>query len=277
MVTEGTCTVQSGAESVELKAGDAVWMPLGHAHRLSMGEAELCSADVLFRAGNLPGLWEVDHGGGGARTRLVCGWIECSEFLFRPMFRDLPRLIVEHLDDDPVGGVMATTLRQILALRSEARPGAELVIGGMMETLFIEILRRRALALGTAVSGWFAALRDPLVARTIRALHDDPGRRWTVGDLAREVGTSRTVLAERFQAAMGRPPIAYITSWRIQRAADRLRDTGASISAVALEAGYESEAAFARAFKRVTGVTPGTWRSGSRDHHPPGLGPAEAA
>ncbi len=71
MVTEGTCTVQSGAESVELKAGDAVWMPLGHAHRLSMGEAELCSADVLFRAGNLPGLWEVDHGGGGARTRLI--------------------------------------------------------------------------------------------------------------------------------------------------------------------------------------------------------------
>jgi len=104
-----------------------------------------------------------------------------------------------------------------------------------------------------------------VVARALVRVHANPARRWTADDLAREAGTSRTVLAERFNALLGRPPIDYVTSWRIQLAADRLRNGRDGIAAIAAEVGYESEAAFNRAFKRVTGITPGRWREGAGD------------
>jgi AraC-like DNA-binding protein len=110
--------------------------------------------------------------------------------------------------------------------------------------------------------GWFAAINDPIVSRALQLVHADPGKRWTAESLAREAGSSRTVLAERFNALLGRPPIDYVTSWRIQLAAENLRGTDASIRKVAADVGYESEAAFNRAFKRVTGTTPGRWREG---------------
>jgi AraC-like DNA-binding protein len=132
-----------------------------------------------------------------------------------------------------------------------------------MELLFVEVLRRHAARMTPDGGGWFAALRDPIVGRALQCVHAEPGRRWTSESLARAAGTSRTVLAERFNALLGRPPIDYVTSWRIQLAAERLRGSETSLARVAAETGYESEAAFNRAFKRVTGVTPGRWRDGS--------------
>jgi AraC-like DNA-binding protein len=131
-----------------------------------------------------------------------------------------------------------------------------------METLFVEVLRRHVAQLATGATGWLAAARDPIVSRAMRSVHDEPARKWTVEDLARAANTSRTVLAERFQAAMGRAPIEYVASWRMQLAADRLRNGQDGLATIAADVGYESEAAFNRAFKRITGVTPGRWRDG---------------
>jgi len=195
----------------------------------------------------------------------VCGFIESSEFLFAPLFRSLPELLVERTDEDRIGALIASTVREILALVDAARPGTQMMLGRLMELLFVEVLRRHATRLPAGSKGWFAALNDPVVARALVRVHANPARRWTADDLAREAGTSRTVLAERFNALLGRPPIDYVTSWRIQLAADRLRNGRDGIAAIAAEVGYESEAAFNRAFKRVTGITPGRWREGAGD------------
>jgi AraC-like DNA-binding protein len=129
-----------------------------------------------------------------------------------------------------------------------------------MESLFVEVVRRYAEQLPASATGWFAALNDPIVGRALQIVHRDPARRWTVDDLAREAGTSRTVLAERFNEVLGQAPIEYVTGWRMQLAAERIRTSKDSLAAIAADVGYESEAAFNRAFKRVTGVTPGRWR-----------------
>ena len=117
--------------------------------------------------------------------------------------------------------------------------------------------------LPASAKGWFAALNDPIAGRALQLVHSDPARRWTVDELAREAGASRTVLAERFNAVMGQAPIEYVTGWRMQLASERLRNGNDSIGTIAADVGYESEAAFNRAFKRVTGVTPGVWRDGA--------------
>jgi AraC-like DNA-binding protein len=134
--------------------------------------------------------------------------------------------------------------------------------------LFVEVVRRYAERLPASAKGWFAALKDPIVGRALQCVHRDPARRWTVEELARAAGASRTVLAEHFHTFMGQAPIEYVTSWRMQLAAERIRNREDNLAAVAADVGYESEAAFNRAFKRVTGVTPGRWRdSVMRPHH----------
>jgi AraC-like DNA-binding protein len=147
-----------------------------------------------------------------------------------------------------------------VTLVDAAKPGSQMMLGRLMEALFVEMLRRHVARLPRESTGWLAALNDPVVGRALKLVHAAPARRWTADDLAREAGSSRTVLAERFNALLGKPPIEYVTSWRIQLAAERLRGSQESIASIAADVGYESEAAFNRAFKRVTGVTPGRWR-----------------
>jgi AraC-like DNA-binding protein len=182
--------------------------------------------------------------------------------LFAPVFRTLPEVLVEHTGEDKIAELIASTVRQIIALVDSATPGSQLMLGRLMEMLFVEVLRRHIARLPSGSQGWFAAINDPIVGRALQLVHADPSKRWTAESLAREAGSSRTVLAERFNALLGRPPIDYVTSWRIQLAGERLRATEASIGKIGSDVGYESEAAFNRAFKRVTGVTPGRWREG---------------
>jgi AraC-like DNA-binding protein len=207
-------------------------------------------------------MWNINHGGGGQETRMVCGFLESSEFLLTPVFRTLPPLLVDRAEDDQVSTLIKSTVSQILAMTETAAPGSELMLGRLMELLFVEVLRRYATRLPASAKGWFAALNDPIVGRALQFVHGDPARRWTVEELAREAGSSRTVLAERFHAVLGQAPIEYITCWRMQLAAERIRNGGGSLAAIAADVGYDSEAAFNRAFKRVTGVTPGRWRDG---------------
>jgi AraC-like DNA-binding protein len=140
------------------------------------------------------------------------------------------------------------------------RPGSETVLAKLSELLFVEAVRRYAETLPDGRTGWLAGLRDIHVARALALLHRDIVRPWTVDELGREVGLSRSALADRFTRLIGVPPMHYIASWRIQVATQKLRNTSASLAQVADMVGYESEAAFSRAFKKAVGVAPATWR-----------------
>jgi len=262
LVASGGCMIEiATGERREIKAGDILLLPFADQHRFWSGEpSSVALAADIIQPGPIEGMWSVRYGGGGAETRLVCGYLESSEFLFAPVFRTLPPLLVDRSDDDKVGALIVSTVKEIVALVDAASPGSQLMLGRLMELLFVEVMRRHVARLPLGSTGWLAALNDPIVARALKLVHGEPARRWTTDDLARAAGSSRTVLAERFNALLGKPPIEYVTSWRIQIAADRLRGTRDGIAAIAADIGYESEAAFNRAFKRVTGVTPGRWR-----------------
>jgi AraC-like DNA-binding protein len=141
-----------------------------------------------------------------------------------------------------------------------ARPGSRSVLLRIAELVFVEVLRSHMNTALDSGANWLSGLRDPVVARALARLHAEPARAWTLPELAREAGASRSVLAERFASLVGHPPIEYLAHWRMQLAAVRLAAGAAPVSAVANEVGYESEAAFCRAFKKVTGVTPASWR-----------------
>jgi AraC-like DNA-binding protein len=270
LVAAGGCWIETASgERRKLAAGDLVLMPFAAQHKFWDGDVnEFAFGPEIFLRGPVAGVWSMNYGGGGRETRLVCGFIESSEFLIVPLFRSLPELLIERTGDDAVGSLIASTVREILTLTESATPGMQMMLGRMMELLFVEVLRRHANRLPAGSKGLFAALKDPVVGRALQLIHAEPARRWTAEDLARSVGSSRTVLAERFNALLGRPPIDYVTGWRIQLAADRLRNGRDSISGIAADVGYESEASFNRAFKRVTGMTPGRWRAGGGDSPP---------
>jgi AraC family transcriptional regulator, alkane utilization regulator len=262
LIAEGGCTIEIGTgERRTVSAGDILLLPFAAAHKFWNGDfRDMAFAPDLIRPSPASGLWTLDHGGGGEATRMVCGFIESREFLCAPVFRSLPPLLVDRISDDKVSAAIASTVREILVLADAATPGTELMLGRLMELLFVEVIRRYASRLPDSATGWFAALNDPIIGRALQLVHRDAARHWTVDALAREAGTSRTVLAERFNAILGQPPIEYVAGWRMQLAAERIRNSGDSLAAIAADIGYKSEAAFNRAFKRITGGTPGRWR-----------------
>ena len=265
LIVNGRCTFElADGTRREISAGDIILLPFTDEHRFFNGSpAHMAYAPDLVQPGPIEGMLTLNYGGGGDETRLVCGYLESSEFLFTPVFRTLPQMLIERPGNEKVGALMASMVHEVVTLVEAATPGTQMMLGRMMELLFVEVLRRHVSRLPTGSKGWFAALNDPIVARALQLVHADPARKWTADDLAREAGSSRTVLAERFNALLGRPPIDYVTSWRIQLASDRLRGGNESIAGIAADVGYESEAAFNRAFKRVTGLTPGRWRNGA--------------
>jgi AraC-like DNA-binding protein len=262
LVASGRCTFEHADGSRrDIAAGDLLLLPFADEHRFWNGTPPgFAYAPDIVRPGPIEGVATLNYGGGGEETRLICGYIESSEFLFTPMFRSLPSMLVEQTGNEKVGALMASAAKEVVALVDAATPGTQVMLGRMMELLFVEFLRRHARRQPNDSKGLFSALKDPVVGRALARVHADPARKWTADELAREAGASRTVLAERFNALLGRPPIDYVTSWRIQLAADRLRSGSDSIAGIAADVGYESEAAFNRAFKRETGLTPGRWR-----------------
>src|SRR5262249_34880618 len=270
LVATGGCSFESAnGTRYEIGPGDMLLMPFAAQHKFWNGNVrEFAFAPDLFVEGPVEGIWTMDHGGGGPETVLVCGFVESWEFLFTPLFRSLPEVLIERTNDDKVGALIASTVREVLPLADAATPGMQMMLGRIMELLFVEVMRRYANRLPPGSKGLLAAIHDPVVGRALKLVHASPARRWTAEDLAREAGSSRTVLTERFNELLGRPPIDYVTGWRIQLAADRLRNGRDSMRAIAADTGYESEAAFNRAFKRVTGMTPGRWRDGGGDSPP---------
>lgn len=261
LVTEGRCSMLTQtAGEFQLAEGDLVLLPFTAEHRFWNGDHDgFRYGPDIVHDGPVPGVSVVDHGGGGERTRLVCGYLESAELLPSPLFRTLPEVIIEPTKG--VTGPVAATAQAVQAvLRDSPGPGAPAILGRLMEVLFVEVVRRHAGRLPPDAQGILAACRDPVVSRAISSLHAEPSRHWTVEDLAAQAGASRTVLGERFAKMVGAAPIEYLARLRMQLAAERLRTTRQTLGQVAEAVGYESEAAFSRAFRRIVGVSPGAWR-----------------
>jgi AraC-like DNA-binding protein len=261
-VIEGRMLVLlDGAEPVEARAGRMVLLPRNDPHLLS-------SAPGLAPADPEPALQRVDGdlmqlvvGGGGEATRLVCGFVG-SDVQRHPLLEALPPVFVLDVSSQPCGEFVAASFRYAAQEVASGRAGSETVLAKLSELLFVEAVRRYAETLPTDRKGWLAGLRDPAVGRALALMHMRVAHPWTTEQLAAEVNLSRSAFAERFTQLVGVPPITYLTDWRMQVAAARLRDSPRAIAQIAAEMGYESEATFTRAFKRSMGVAPGRYRSG---------------
>jgi AraC-like DNA-binding protein len=208
-------------------------------------------------AGPLP--YMVSYGDGAVSARLVCGFLACSAQSFNPLLENLPPTIKAG-GKSGAAGPLDALIRAAVAETEGKRAGGESVLAKLSELMFIEVVRRHLADLPDEQAGWLAGLRDPFVGKALALLHAAPARDWTIEDLARAIGQSRSVLAERFSALVGTPPLQYLSRWRMQLATDALARGDSTMAGIAAEIGYESEAAFSRAFKKIIGVPPSVWR-----------------
>jgi len=266
IVTRGGCWAGlRDAAPERFESGDVLVIPHGDAYFLAdpSDAAPLYGADeavAFFRsmaAGELPSA--INEGGGGtAQTQFICGFLGCDRRPFNPALAALPRMV--HLRASTGDDRMRHLIEFALAeLRQRASGGREVLLR-LAELMFVELVRRHLASLGAAHTGWLAGLNDPLVGRSLALLHADPARAWSLAALAEHAGASRSVLAERFTRFVGQPPMQYLTQWRLQRASRLLAEPLAKVAAVARAVGYESEAAFSRAFKKHAGQSPALWR-----------------
>jgi AraC-like DNA-binding protein len=193
-----------------------------------------------------------------ARTVVVCGFVACDTRPFNPLVKALPPVM--HLRVGELGPWTTQLLDQAVAESREHRIGSAAVLERASEFVFVDATRRYLDSLPPESQGWLGALRDRQVGRAIALVHAEPAHPWTLEDLGQRVGLSRSALHERFVSFTGLPPMQYLANWRMQCGARLLRETHANVASVALDVGYDSEAAFARAFKRSTGLPPATWR-----------------
>jgi len=202
----------------------------------------------------------VRHGGGGEVTRMVCGYLACNSSLFDTVLAALPRVMVVNMREGPAAQWLTSSIRFSIAESAAQRAGAGTVLAKLSELMFVEAIRRHIESLPPEQTGWLAGLRDRFVGKTLALIHSKPAHAWTVEELAGMVGLSRSALAERFTGLMGQPPMQYLTRWRLQLAANLLRSGSRNVASVAADVGYDSEAAFSRAFKRELGMAPAAWR-----------------
>ena len=210
-------------------------------------------------------LFAIKTGGDGpSDTHLICGFFSCDARPFNPLLDSLPRFMRFSRDASQGShSLLDQFIRLATAETGNKRAGSQSVLNRLSELMFVEVIRMHMDQLANNNTGWLAGLRDPLVGRALTLLHARPAHDWTLEELASEAAASRSALADRFTQIVGCPPIQYLTQWHMQIAAKRLADPNVKIAAVAHEVGYESEAAFSRAFKKFVGRSPSQWRTGS--------------
>jgi AraC-like DNA-binding protein len=245
-----------------LKSGEAVLFPQNSPHVMGsdLRLPPVFSRDVIRPPEN-GGLYTIAHGGGGAPTRLICGFLGSAVASGNPVLATLPPAIRLKVEDTGSAEWVRSTFHYAADEVARGRPGSETVLAKLSELLFIEAVRRYLDDLPADQTGWLAGLRDPVVARVLALMHGDIARPWSVDELGRQAGSSRSALAERFGRFIGMAPMQYLAQWRLQVAAQQLKSTSASLAQIAEAIGYESEAAFSRAFKKKFGSAPATWRS----------------
>lgn len=257
---------------IRLSAGDVIVFPHGDPHVISSSPGMRRAPNLaLYRRppdGQLP--FTISMGEPASpHTNVVCGYFACDTQPFNPLLSELPRMF--RVSRAP-GGELEAFVQIAVAESNTTRIGGESVLSRLSELMFVYVLRRYLETLPADRVGWLAGLRDPAVGHALTALHRNPARDWTIAALAREVGVSRSVLAERFMHVVGQPAMRYLTNWRMQLASNLLLTTSDGLAAIAERCGYESEAAFSRAFKKSVGVPPSVWRQRrSRSVRPSGM------
>ncbi len=273
VVTEGSCWISlvndDAFAPVRLEAGDIAVMPQGDPHALSSVAG--MRADPIMEVHRRP---EDDNAlpfklttgsGGRSDAHLLCGFFSCDVRPFNPLLDSLPRFIrYGRGASNASTGLLDNFIHFATTETNNKRAGSQSILNRLSELMFVEVIRMHMDQLAENNTGWLAGLRDPLVGRALTLLHAQPAHAWTLEELAAQAGASRSALAERFAHLTGYPPIQYLTQWRMQLAAKRLTDTNAKVAAVAEAVGYDSEAAFSRAFKKLTGRSPSEWRAGAR-------------
>ena len=257
-----------GGRCQQLQAGDIVILPHGDAHFIGNGKATPIDSFSAFAANVAEGLKPVQFGGGGQITRFVCGFMSCDPHLSRTLLASLPKLMRVQVADEPSGRWIENSIRFSVGEGTGRDAGSSLVLERLSELLFVETLRRYITSLPPGQTGWLAGSQDPSIGKALALLHQNPSYPWTVDDLAHRVGLSRTRLAERFRHYLGMSPIAYLADWRLKLGAEKLKSTKHSVAEVALDVGYNSEAAFNRAFKRAFNTPPAQFRQLQRNTAP---------
>jgi AraC-like DNA-binding protein len=267
LVTAGTCYARlPGEDAVELRAGDLILFPGGDRHVLSTANEPASGPKLIDITGAIldnilkRGNKTAPETGADPAARIVCGFPACDRRLAEPILLSLPRLLKISLRDGGIAAWVQSSIRYSVAQSASSRPGSAAVLARLSELLFAEAVRHYMDELPPGNSGWLAGLRDRYVGRALSLLHEQPAHPWTVDEIAAKVGLSRSALTERFNALIGTPPIQYLTRWRTSLAATQLRESDASIIRIATDVGYESEAAFNRAFMREFGLPPAAWR-----------------
>jgi AraC-like DNA-binding protein len=260
LIMEGTCwaTIE-GEEPIKLLAGDIIVLPQGDTHVLATEIGMRNSPEMsMYRrpdSGLLPSKISVGTAN-GEPTHFVCGFLGCDSRPYNPLLTALPRVI--HIKD-VASGALGAYFRAALA-ESKGRMGGECMLGRISELMFVDVVRRYLESLPPDRNSWLGGLRDPYIGRALTALHESPARDWTLEVLAQEAALSRSAFAERFTQFVGHPPMQYLANWRMQLATNYLRSGTESVAAVANRVGYDSEAAFSRAFKKALGTPPSEWR-----------------
>jgi len=271
LLCEGTAYAHlHDGSRVPLTAGDIIAFPHGHRHTLG-GGGRVTPVDAVdaLPAVLARGLEAIQMGGGGARSRFICGYLVCDPQMCQGFLGGLPHFIQVNIRDDQPGEWLENTLRFSVAQAARSEPGADAMLTKLSEVLFAETLRRYVRKLPQGQTGWLAGACDPDVGKALTLLHQRHTHPWTVAELAQETGVSRTVLSERFRHFLGVPPITYLTRWRLLLGARALTSTSHSVARIALDAGYESEAAFNRAFRREYGLPPARYRKGKTTQRTP--------
>jgi AraC-like DNA-binding protein len=277
-VASGSCWAGIvGEPPVRLDTGDLVIFPQGDAHVITSDPSlrgGRVGRDVYFspRPAQLPFTLRVStrkgvgeaSGGGEPDATIACGFLGCDARPFNPLLLALPRML--HVPAGPEGANswLSSLVRAVVHESEQKRPGGEAVLERMTEMMFVEALRRYVDSLPAGETGWLAGLSDATVSRALALLHERPGEAWTLERLGEAAAVSRSTLHEHFVHYLGQPPMQYLAQWRMQLASGLLRDTDAKVLDVALQVGYENETAFARAFRRATGESPGAWRRARR-------------
>ena len=259
VVTSGRCWLEvEGAEPRLLQVGDLTLVPHGRGHRLRSEPGAAADSVYDVHHDYLSERYAIiRHGGGGPATSLVCGAIRFDHPAARNLVEMLPSIVHIEASSSPRLEWMQSTLRLMAAEARELRPGGEAVITRLSDILVIQALRAWIESDPAAQTGWLGALQDRQIGRAISLIHRDPARDWTVASLADEIAMSRSAFAARFTELVEEPAIKYVTRWRMHVALDTLQEDGATVAELASRLGYQSEAAFSRAFKRVIGVSPG--------------------
>jgi AraC-like DNA-binding protein len=262
LVVEGAAGASlPDGRALPLEPGDIVVFPHGDPHELrSASGARHVDSGAILQKITSRDLTPLRTGGGGDGTRFVCGYMACDRVLCAPILDGLPAMLKVNVRTDRAGHWLEGSLLHLVDEASSNLAGSDAILAKVSEALFVDTLRRYVAGLPEHQTGWLAGTRDPVVSRSLALLQGRVEHPWTIAELAEHVGVSRSALVDRFSRYLSEPPMAYLTRWRLQLAAQALTATSRGVADIAAMVGYESEAAFNRAFKRLVGLAPGAWR-----------------